>query len=49
MSAHDCPRCSCPDGPMPQPASSNDQHRRAVIAGAVAVLEAKKRAREDGA
>lgn len=48
MSRHGCPDCACPgsdDRRTDQPATSNDAHRRAVIRGALAVLDSKKRAR----
>jgi hypothetical protein len=47
MTAH-CPGCHCrtaDDERPPQPSTSSDAHRRAVIAGALAVVDSKKRAR----
>lgn len=46
MTAH-CSTCSCESDPIPQPATSSDAHRRAVIDGALAVAASKKRARDE--
>lgn len=46
MTRPHCCTCSCADDERPsQPATSTDAHRRAVIRGALAVLETKRRAR----